>query len=208
MNHADYEKLVKEISSCTKCRLHLSRKKAVPGEGTLNPKIMFIGEAPGSKEDESGRPFVGAAGQLLTKLIEGIGLRREDVYITNVVKCRPPNNRDPLDDEIEACLPYLKAQLAIIKPSFIVALGRHAAKTVMSLVNRKFVSMSKEHGTLYEAMLLDKKVKIVITFHPAAALYNPELKKALEDDFNSIKSYLVERERKLKSISLDEYIKA
>lgn len=188
----EYHDLVNRILKCKKCSLYRNRKNPVPGEGSLNPKIMFVGEAPGAREDETGRPFVGSAGQLLTKLLEGIGIKREDVYITNVVKCRPPNNRDPTDDEISQCLPYLEKQLALIRPKLIVTLGRHAAKTIMGLSKLKFRSMTREHGNSYKIKINSFKSRLIPTYHPAAALYNPGLKQLLVNDFQIIKKYLEE----------------
>ena len=181
-----WKKIVKEISECKKCRLYKHRKNPVPGEGNLNAKIVFIGEAPGAKEDEEGRPFVGAAGKLLTTLLENIGLKRENVFITNVVKCRPPHNRDPLDDEINACLPYLMEQINIIKPKIIVTLGRISTRTIFQLGGLAFRSMSKDRGVIREAKIGEVEVKILPTYHPAAALYNPKLRSKIESDFKAL----------------------
>jgi uracil-DNA glycosylase family 4 len=120
----ELQALAAEITQCTKCLLHRGRTKAVPGEGPANSEIMFIGEAPGFHEDQQGRPFVGAAGKFLEELLESIGLKRQDVYIANVIKCRPPGNRDPLPEEIEACEPYLDRQIELIQPRMVVTLGR------------------------------------------------------------------------------------
>ena len=189
---AEWRRIIEDIKSCRRCRLYKSRKNPVPGEGSLNPRIMFIGEAPGGREDETGRPFVGAAGRLLTNLIESIGLDRlKDTFITNVIKCRPPQNRDPTDEEIEACLPFLKRQLILIKPRLIVTLGRHAAKTIFKLAGSKFRSMTSEHGKIFEGLLiLGFKTTVIPTYHPAAALYNPALKESLFGDFKLIGRYL------------------
>lgn len=185
--------LEEEILNCTKCKLHTYRRRAVPGEGNRNSILVFIGEAPGEKEDEQGRPFVGPAGRLLTELIESTGYRREDFYITNIVKCRPPGNRDPEDDEISACLPYLVKQLELIKPKIVVCLGRHSARTIFKLAGLKWTCMSVQHGKIYSARLFNFNVKIIPTYHPAAALYNPQLKSSLEEDFKkSIKLVLGE----------------
>ena len=181
-----WEKIVREIKECKKCRLHKYRKNPVPGEGSLNAKIMFIGEAPGAKEDEQGRPFVGAAGKLLTILLESIGLKRKNVFITNVIKCRPPHNRDPLDDEISACLPYLVEQINVIKPRIIVTLGRISTKTIFQLGDLVFKSMSKDRGVIREAKIGEVEVKILPTYHPAAALYNPKLRSKIESDFKAL----------------------
>ncbi len=193
MSSDPWSSLESEILNCTKCRLHAHRRRAVPGEGNRKSAVVFIGEAPGEKEDEQGRPFVGPAGKLLTELIESMGYRREDFYITNVVKCRPPENRDPEDDEIEACLPYLLRQLDLIKPKLVVCLGRHSARSIFKLAGLKWTSMTSQHGRVYAAKLLGYGVKIIATYHPAAALYNPQLKGALEEDFKkSIKSAISE----------------
>ena len=186
MVKSEWELLVEEIRRCKKCRLHKNRKNTVPGEGSLTTKLMFIGEAPGAKEDEEGRPFVGAAGKLLTKLLEDNGISRGSVFITNVVKCRPPGNREPYDDEIEACLPYLVKQIALIKPKIIVTLGRISTKTLCSMAGLHFTSMAKIHGNVRAAYLNGVEVKLIATYHPAAALYNPRLRTVLEKDFEII----------------------
>ncbi|MGC8953641.1 type-4 uracil-DNA glycosylase [Desulfurococcus amylolyticus] len=183
---SEWDSLVNSILNCKRCRLSQYRRNPVPGEGNVNAGVMFIGEAPGEKEDETGRPFVGAAGKLLTELIESTGFKRGDVYITNIVKCRPPGNRDPEDDEIESCLPYLLKQIELIKPRLIVALGRHAARTLFRLGGLKWVNMSMMHGRPYNAVINGLQVVIIPTFHPAAALYNPGLKDELRRDFEEV----------------------
>ncbi|GAB6946586.1 type-4 uracil-DNA glycosylase [Vulcanisaeta sp. JCM 16161] len=193
INVANYDELVNLMLNCTKCKLHLSRRRVVPGEGPLNAKIMIIGEAPGEKEDEEGRPFVGAAGQLLTKLLNSVGIRREEVYITNVVKCRPPNNRDPEPDEIEACRPYLVTQILMIRPQIIVCLGRHSAREILTMAGypEKSVSnISSIRGKVFSAKLGDLNVKVLPTYHPAAALYNPRLRSIIEEDLRKVKALL------------------
>jgi len=189
----EWSNLINAIVNCRKCRLSEYRRNPVPGEGNPSARVMFIGEAPGEKEDETGRPFVGAAGKLLTELIESIGFKREDFYITNVVKCRPPNNRDPEEDEINACLPYLLKQIELVKPRVIVALGRHAARTLFNIAGLKWVSMSSMHGKAFKAVINGVEVVIIPTFHPAAALYNPGLKNELRSDFeNTIRRHVSE----------------
>ncbi len=183
-------KIVEEIRHCTKCRLHQFRKNPVPGEGSLDARIMFVGEAPGRKEDEPGRPFVGSAGALLNSLLRKIGLRREEVYITNIVKCRPPGNRDPKPDEIEACLPYLIRQIRLIEPEIIVALGRHAGRTLYRLAGRKWINIRRHRGRVIEASIADVRAKLFVTYHPAAALYNPALRGEIEEDFEKIKELI------------------
>lgn len=154
-------------------------------DGTVDSDIVFIGEAPGKKEDETGIPFVGAAGKFLTEMLSMIGLKREDIYITNIVKYRPPNNRDPLPEEKKAFLPYLQKQLEIIKPKIVVALGRHSANCFLP-----DLKISQEHGKPKRITLRfsDNDLKIVLLplFHPAAALYNGSMRQTLIDDFAKI----------------------
>jgi len=180
----EYRRLVEEINRCTRCPLHRSRRNPVPGEGPLDARVMVVGEAPGRREDEQGRPFVGPAGQLLTRLLELAGLRRDRVYITNVVKCRPPGNRDPRDEEIEACLPYLLRQLRLIKPRLVIAVGRHAGRTLYRLAGLRWTSITRLHGRVVEASIAGHRVLLAVTYHPAAALYKPPVRELLERDFS------------------------
>ncbi len=165
------------VRACTRCDLWRTRTQAVPGEGNPRAEVMFIGEAPGYHEDRQGRPFVGAAGQFLNELLGRAGLRREEVYITNVVKCRPPGNRDPLPDEIAACAPYLEEQLAAIQPRVIVTLGRYSMARWFP--NEK---ISRIHG---QARRIGPYV-VVPMYHPAAALHQPALKELVEKDFEKL----------------------
>jgi len=176
-----------EVKACRKCGLWKRRKNAVPGEGNLDASVMFIGEAPGYWEDVKGRPFVGAAGKLLDEMLSRVGFSRGDVYITNVVKCRPPENRDPLPSEIKTCTPYLDRQIRIIKPKFIVTLGRHAASYMLPKAGFETESVTKIHGRLYEANLLDFRFFIIPTYHPAAALYNAKYRDELERDLQLLR---------------------
>lgn len=172
---------------CSLCRLHRSRKNAVLGEGPLDAEVMFVGEAPGYNEDVQGKPFVGSAGKFLGELLQAVGFQRENVYITNVVKCRPPENRDPADDEIETCTRnYLQKQVAIINPKLIVALGRIAARTLLN----RYVVMGKEHGKLLDCTYAGASFKLFLTYHPAAALYGAETKQRLQTDFRKLGSLL------------------
>lgn len=171
-----------EILECTKCELHKSRTNAVPGEGPHDARIMFVGEGPGQNEDEQGRPFVGAAGKFLTELLESIGLKRSDVFITNIVKCRPPNNRAPRKSEIEACNPYLQSQIRLINPRIVCALGTPAITTLMG----DEYSASRFHGK----PLTKGKITILPMYHPAAALYDPTLKETIFHDFQILKTLL------------------
>jgi uracil-DNA glycosylase family 4 len=163
-----------EVSVCTRCELHYSRKNAVPGEGPANASIMFIGEGPGFHENEQGRPFVGAAGKYLEELLAKIGMKRSDVFIANVVKCRPPGNRDPEPGEIEACNPYLERQIQAINPKVIVTLGRYSMGRFLPNVK-----ISDVHG---QAMTVRGRL-IVAMYHPAAALHQASLKSTIEADF-------------------------
>jgi uracil-DNA glycosylase family 4 len=178
------EELEKRIRICTLCRLHRSCKNAVPGEGPFDAEILFCGEAPGYNESLQGKPFVGSAGKFLSELLQIAGLRREDVYITNVVKCRPPENRAPFDDEIETCATnYLQKQVAIIKPKLlVVALGRTAAGALLG----RPVIMGSEHGKLLDCIYGGVKFKLFVTYHPAAALYGAEAKQKLKEDFKKL----------------------
>jgi uracil-DNA glycosylase len=174
--------IAEQIKICQLCALCQKRTQAVPGYGSSKAQVMFIGEGPGKDEDLQGKPFVGAAGKFLTKLIESIGLSREDVFITNVVKCRPPNNRDPLDGEVKTCWRYLEAQIAIIKPKLIVTLGRHSlARFVEGL------RISEVHGQAKRVKgVFSEKQVIFPMYHPAAALYNPNLRQTLLADMAKI----------------------
>lgn len=182
-----------EVKACRKCELWKHRKNAVPGEGSLDAAVMFIGEAPGYWEDVKGQPFVGAAGKLLDEMLSRVDFSRGEVYITNVVKCRPPENRDPLPNEIKTCSPYLDRQIRIIEPKFIVTLGRHAASYILPKAGFETGSISKIHGRVYEANLLGFKVFIISMYHPAAALYNVKYKDELDRDFQLLKFELERR---------------
>jgi len=185
------EAVANEVKACRKCELWKTRQNAVPGEGSLDASILFIGEAPGYWEDVKGRPFVGAAGRLLDTLLAGINLSRSMVYITNVVKCRPPENRDPSPIEIETCTPYLNRQIKIIQPEIIVTLGRHATSYVLSKAGLKeVVGITRLHGKVYSVKLFGLAVSVLPTFHPAAVLHNPRYKDDLERDFHFLKSLL------------------
>ena len=176
--------LTEEITKCQKCRLCAARTRAVPGEGNPHARLMFIGEGPGRDEDLTGRPFVGRAGQLLDKMIAAIGLSREEVYIANVVKCRPPQNRDPEEEEVAACREWLRTQIELIDPKIIVCLGRVAA---IRFIDPNF-KVTKEHGNFIE-----KDGRLVMgTFHPAALLRNPRNKPDAMEDFFALQSKIKE----------------
>jgi len=176
--------------ACRKCSLHLTRKNPVPGEGPLDAELMLVGEAPGRNEDLQGRPFVGQAGRVLNTLLRSIGLSRSNVYITNIVKCRPPNNRDPRPEEIRACLPFLRRQVELVRPKIIVALGRHAGKTLFEEAGLHWRGISREHGRPREVVLWGVQVVLFPTYHPAAALYKPEIRGVREEDFKRLSGLL------------------
>jgi len=180
--------IVKEILACKKCMLWRFRRNPVPGEGSLDAKIMFIGEAPGYWEDIKGKPFVGAAGKLLDNLLAEVGLSRSEVFIGNVLKCRPPENRDPQPEEVEACTPYLDRQIQIIKPKIIVTLGRHATSYIFSKLKMPFSGISRVHGKVYRIKLFDRETILIPMYHPAAVLYNVKLRDALEQGFKLLES--------------------
>ncbi len=170
----DWGALEQAVSGCTKCRLHLERTRTVFGTGNRHARWMFIGEAPGSEEDRQGEPFVGRAGQLLNAMLFATGLTREEVYIANVLKCRPPNNRDPQPDEVQQCEPYLVRQIELIRPRMIVALGRHAAHSLL----RTELALGKLRGQ----QLNYHDIPLIVTYHPAYLLRNPaDKRKAWED---------------------------
>ena len=172
-----------DIDDCTRCKLHgLGRKQIVFGVGNPNADLMFVGEAPGADEDVQGIPFVGRAGQLLTKIIEAIGLTRDDVYIANVIKCRPPQNRNPEQDEVETCEPFLFRQIDIIKPKVIVALGTFAARTLL----RTLDPISRLRGRVYDY----RGAKLIPTFHPAYLLRNPASKREVWEDMKVARELL------------------
>ena len=195
----ELEKIHEEIKKCQRCPLYKSKINYVPGEGNPSSGIMFIGEAPGGEEDKQGKPFVGKAGKYLTEVMEKNGIKREEVYITNVLKCRPPNNRDPKPEEIKACSFWLEKQLEIIKPNVIVTLGRYSTEWIFNYFGLKFTSIMKVRGTIYTVKKWNKEVKIIPTLHPAAVLYHKQWKEYFEKDFELIKE-VVEGKNKKKSI--------
>jgi len=178
----ELKELQRSVSACRKCALSKTRTRTVFGTGACRTSLIFVGEAPGAEEDRQGLPFVGRAGQLLTKMLAYIGLKREDVYITNVLKCRPPGNRDPLPAEVACCEPYLLAQLEVVKPRLICALGRHAAQTLL----KTDVAISRLRGRFHDY----HGIKILPTYHPAYLLRNPADKDKAKDDLRKIKAFL------------------
>ena len=183
---AELEKLADEVCRCRECELGYSRTKAVPGEGNANARIMFIGEAPGADEDAQGRPFVGRAGQLLNKIITACGLKRTDVFIANILKCRPPENRDPRAEEIISCFPYLQRQIEIINPEIIVALGAPATRTLLN--TNKSIGQLRGQFHEYYAGLGRAPIKVMPTYHTAYLLrnYSEENRKRVWEDMKKV----------------------
>ncbi len=181
------ESIRADLGECTRCKLHgLGRRQIVFGVGDPGAQLMFVGEAPGRDEDAQGIPFVGRAGQLLTKIVESIGLTREQVYIANVIKCRPPQNRNPEPDEVETCEPFLFSQIDAIHPRVIVALGAFAARTLL----RSDTAISRLRGSVYDY----RGAQLVATFHPAYLLRNPERKRDVWEDMKRVRALLQERD--------------
>ena len=185
--------IASEVTVCTKCSLWETRKNAVPGEGNPKARILFIGEAPGRSEDVKGRPFVGDAGKFLETLLAEMNLSRTDVFICNVLKCRPPGNRPPKPVEIQTCTPYLDRQINAINPRFIVTLGNFSTAYIFQKTGLPFTSITNAHGKFHKATALNKKITIFPTFHPAAALYSPKYKQEIINDFKLLKQQLVKR---------------
>ncbi len=179
--HLSLDEWRERVENCTKCPLSQTRTKAVFGGGDPQADLLFIGEAPGEQEDLQGVPFVGRAGKLLDKILAAIELRREDVYIANILKCRPPKNRTPHADEIEQCEPYLQRQIELIQPKLIICLGLTAAKTLL----RVEYTLRQMRGEVYNYHAVD----LIVTYHPAALLRNPNLKKAAWEDFQKVQEY-------------------
>lgn len=189
------EKVAAEVRGCPLCKLARTRKNAVPGEGQLAAKIMFIGEAPGRSEDEKGRPFVGAAGRILDDMLKKAGIERSQVFITNVVKCRPPGNRVPEEDESAACRPYLDRQIALVRPKVICILGRTAYSSLLG-----GGSITANRGKIVEKA----GQKYFLTIHPAAAIYNKSLLSVLEADLKKLAKEI--KDKKGAKSSLEDYL--
>jgi uracil-DNA glycosylase family 4 len=172
------------VASCTACSLHKSRKQTVFGTGNYKAELMFVGEAPGAEEDKQGKPFVGRAGQLLTEMIVAMGLHREEVFIANILKCRPPNNRDPLLEEVEQCTPFLEKQIAFVKPKLLVALGRIAAHFLL----KTNTPLTRLRGQTFQ--FGEQKTPLLVTFHPAYLLRSPVEKMRAYEDLLKVKLLL------------------
>ncbi len=192
---AELRNIRDEVISCKKCLLYKERIKngfyPVIGEGNHQAKIMFVGEAPGLQEAKTGRPFCGAAGKILDELLDSVSIKRENVYITNILKDRPPKNRDPQKEEIKACIHYLERQIELIKPAVICSLGRYAMEFLMEKfgLENMMEPISKIHGKVFEAKTLFQDIRIVPFYHPAVAAYNPNMKEVLKKDFQVLKKF-------------------
>jgi uracil-DNA glycosylase len=190
---AALEAIAAEVRGCTRCRLHAGRTHAVPGEGHPDTEVVFVGEGPGLNEDRQGRPFVGRAGDLLVRFLATIGWRREEVFITNIVKCRPPDNRDPEPDEVAACLPYLQRQLRVLDPALVVTLGRHSMARFVPGAR-----ITQAHGTLHpvDPATGAGAAMVYAMYHPAAALRAPDVERQSYDDAAGIPAALLEARRR------------
>ncbi len=188
----DKKKISNLVKNCKKCILHKTRNKTVVGEGCLDAKIMLIGEAPGYNEDIKGRPFVGKAGDILDELLDSIDLKRNDVFIANILKCRPPKNRNPLRSEINICKKYLDMQINTIQPKIIVSMGNFATSYIFKKFGLKIDKISNIHGRIYNVNNIYGVIKIIPLYHPAIATYNIKTKKILLEDFKLIKKALDE----------------
>ena len=180
-------KIKEEVLNCKKCSLYKERKYPVIGEGNHQTKIMFVGEAPGAQEDKTGRPFCGHSGKVLDELLDSVGIKRQEVYIANLLKCRPPKNRDPELEEVKICTSYLDRQIEIIKPEVICSLGRYSMEFLMEKfgLGEKIQLISKIHGKIFEV----EKLKLIPFYHPAVAVYNSNMKEILKRDFQILKGF-------------------
>ena len=181
------EKVKDEVLACKKCPLYKTKTYPVIGQGSHQARIIFIGEAPGLSEDKTGRPFCGEAGKVLDELLDFIGFKREEIYICNILKCRPPGNRNPKKEEIEACIPYLEKQIEIIKPKIICTLGNYSTAYILEKygLKEKIQGISKIHGQVFPA----ENFKIISLYHPAVATYNVNMKSALKKDFKVLEKF-------------------
>ncbi len=189
---AEFEQLAQKAKGCRECQLWENRTNVVFGEGEIDSRVMLIGEAPGRREDAQGRPFVGRAGQLLDEVLHSAGINRPEMYITNIVKCRPPQNRNPHAREISTCTQlYLNEQLIFMQPRILVTMGNFATTYILEKYGQRVDSISKIHGQVLQLSSLSHSFLVIPVYHPAAAIYNPELKDSLEHDFTLIKKQII-----------------
>jgi len=188
------EELKKEVIICQRCPLYKTRHLPVVGEGDHDAEVMFIGEAPGFNEDRTGHPFWGAAGKIFDELLASIGVKREDIYICNILKCRPPNNRNPKVEEIKACVPFLDRQIEIIQPKILCTLGNFSTKYILEKfgLSDKIAGISQLHGQVFSSQSLFGSFKIMPLYHTAVATYNPNMKPILKKDFEILKELLLQ----------------
>jgi len=186
----DINKIIEMVNNCKKCDLWRTRKNPVFGDGSLVSKILFVGEAPGYNEDLQGCPFVGRAGKILDELLKSIGLQRDEIYIANILKCRPPDNRNPIKDEIIACTEFLNKQIEIIQPTIILPLGNFACSYIFEKFDLKYDKISNVHGKTFQINTLTGSILIIPLYHPAVATYNPNTKNTLLEDFKNIEDLL------------------
>ena len=194
MNHDEkvtkINRLRKQIALCERCRLHKTRTHTVPGEGSVDAEIMFIGEAPGRNEDLQGKPFVGRAGDIFDRLLTSVGLTRDSIYLCNILKCRPPENREPLSDEVQACVGSLDIQIKVINPKIIATLGKYATTYILQKFNVPLSNISSLHGKMFDIETPFGPKKIIPLFHPAVATYDPSKFAILLNDFQMFKDIL------------------
>lgn len=188
-----FDQVSNEIHQCKKCDLFETRTNAVVGEGSLDADLFFIGEAPGFNEDKQGRPFVGRAGAILDELLRSIDLKRSDIFIANILKCRPPNNRNPAKKEIELCTPFLERQLEIINPKIIIPMGSFSSEFIFSKYDISFTKISEIHGKLFNKKTLYSTVHIIPMYHPAVATYNPNKISVLLEDIKQVEQYIISK---------------
>ena len=185
------KKIKEEVLKCQKCPLYKDRNYPVIGEGDHQAKIMFIGEAPGAQEDKTGRPFCGAAGKILDELLDSVGIKRKDVYISNLLKCRPPSNRDPEKGEIEACSSYIERQIKIIQPRIICPLGRYSMQFLMEKFGLKneIQPIGKTHGKVFKIKTVRPELFLIPFYHPVTVAYNASMKEILKNDFRILEKF-------------------
>ncbi len=190
------EKINSEIEKCEKCKLQETRKNPVPGQGNPDAKIMFIGEAPGREEDLQGKPFVGKAGKILDTLLNSVNLTRKDIFIANILKCRPPKNRNPKQGEIKACSNYLDKQIGIINPKVIACLGNFSAKYILEKygLKGKIEGISKIKCKIFKVSTLSGEINIIPLYHPAVAVYDPKKIKDLKKDFQILRKFAIPKD--------------
>ncbi|MCK5282131.1 MAG: uracil-DNA glycosylase [Nanoarchaeota archaeon] len=184
------QELSKQINSCEKCELYKTRNKPLVGDGSANAKILAIGESPGYYEDIENKAFAGEAGKILNQLLDSIGLKRSDIYITNVLKCHPPRNHNPNRQEIDSCISYLHKQIDIMKPKLIITLGKFASREIFAKYNLEFTRISEIRGKVFEIETLESRLKIIPLLHPAVACYHSEMINVLKDDFKKLGNVL------------------